>query len=243
MVSNYGSVPIWSGALYIKAWCVSTSASPHFRLSGHLILGQISGVRSQKNHTKMPNFVPHDGVDIAAPKRYITTHDAEGRSVFEKSVDPNLNWVDVCEVATKNAQFSVGYVTKDFPVDLDEGRDLDFYKKCEEDGISVTMPNGIVMRIVDLLPGTTSPMHRTTSIDYGIVLKGQVEAILDSGETVLLNEHDILVQRATMHAWRNVSTTERARMIYFLSSAQPLKRNGEIVREDLGDIQGVPRNE
>lgn len=191
----------------------------------------------------MPKFVPNDSEGLPLPKRYVTTHDGEGRSVVEKSIEPELKWIDVLENSTKIAQFSLTYVTKGFPVDLGQGNDLQFYKKSEEEGISVTMPNGIVLRIVDMLPGTTSPMHRTTSIDYGIVLKGQVEAILDSGESVLLNEHDVFVQRATMHAWKNVSATERARMIYILSSSEPIKQNGETLPEDLGDIVGVPRNE
>lgn len=47
-------------------------------------------------------------------------------------------------------------------------------------------------------------MHRTTSLDYGIVLEGEVELILDSGERRAMKAGDIAVQRATMHAWRNM---------------------------------------
>lgn len=189
----------------------------------------------------MPEFVENISKDLPLPKRYVTTLTEDGRSVFEKSIDPDIKWTNAFDKTKVNAQFSLVYVTKGFPIDLKS--DLLFYKKSEDEGISVTMPNGIVLRVADLLPGTTSPMHRTTSIDYGIVLKGQVEAILDSGESVVLNEHDIFVQRATMHAWRNVSDTETARMAYILSSAQPIKHNGKELPEDLGDIGGVIRNE
>lgn len=191
----------------------------------------------------MPKFVANDSKELPPVKRYISTLTKDGFSVIDRSIQPTLKWIDAFEKSTRNAQFSLGYVVKGFPVDLSDGNDLSFYQKAEEEGVSVTMPNGIVLRVVDMLPGTTSPMHRTTSLDFGIVLKGQVEAIMDSGESVLLNEHDIFVQRTTMHAWRNVSSTERARMVYILSSAKPVEIKGQVVSEDLGDIGGVPRNE
>ena len=46
-------------------------------------------------------------------------------------------------------------------------------------------------------------MHRTMSLDYGVVLQGEVELLLDSGEVRLLAAGDVAVQRGTMHAWRN----------------------------------------
>lgn len=189
----------------------------------------------------MPDYVPHQSNGLPPPKRYVTSFDENGRSIIEKSVNPELQWTNAYDKDALNAQFTVGYVTKGFPIDF--ANDLDFYNKSQEEGISVTMPGGIVLRIVDLLPGTTSPMHRTSSIDYGIVLKGQVESILDSGESVYLNEHDVFVQRGTMHAWRNTSETEPARMVYFLCSAKPITTNGQTLKEDLGDIGGVPKNE
>jgi mannose-6-phosphate isomerase-like protein (cupin superfamily) len=45
-------------------------------------------------------------------------------------------------------------------------------------------------------------MHRTSTIDYGIVLEGEITLILDEGETVV-RAGDIVVQRGTNHAWAN----------------------------------------
>ena len=42
--------------------------------------------------------------------------------------------------------------------------------------------------------------HKTSTIDYIIVLKGEIYAIMDTGET-LLKAGDVLVQRGTMHSW------------------------------------------
>lgn len=57
-------------------------------------------------------------------------------------------------------------------------------------------------------------MHTTATIDYGIVLSGKISLELDSG-TVALESGDIVVQRATPHAWRNVSD-EPCSMLFVL---------------------------
>ncbi len=57
-------------------------------------------------------------------------------------------------------------------------------------------------------------MHRTESIDYGIVLEGEVTLLLDQGET-LLRTGDVVIQRGTNHAWANRSGSN-ARMAFIL---------------------------
>jgi quercetin dioxygenase-like cupin family protein len=77
-------------------------------------------------------------------------------------------------------------------------------------------------------------MHRTISIDYGVVLEGEIELILDSGEKRLMKRGDISVQRGTMHAWRNTSKSEWGRMLYILFEAKDLEIKGKILEEDYG---------
>lgn len=62
--------------------------------------------------------------------------------------------------------------------------------------------------------GTHALMHRTESVDYGIVLAGEVWLVVDDGET-RLRPGDIVVQRGTNHAWSN-RTEETARMAFVL---------------------------
>lgn len=70
--------------------------------------------------------------------------------------------------------------------------------------------NGTKIRINEFFPGhinelgNQSPVHRTESIDYGIVLEGEIWLILDDSE-VLLKAGDVVVQRGTDHAWANRS--------------------------------------
>jgi mannose-6-phosphate isomerase-like protein (cupin superfamily) len=49
-------------------------------------------------------------------------------------------------------------------------------------------------------------MHRTDTVDYVVVLSGEVSLELDDGQTVPLNAGDCVVQNGTRHAWRNTSS-------------------------------------
>ena len=62
--------------------------------------------------------------------------------------------------------------------------------------------------------------HKTSSVDYAIVLSGEIYALMDEGE-VLLRTGDVLVQRGTNHAWSN-RTDEPARLAFVLIDAEPL---------------------
>ncbi|KAJ3476352.1 hypothetical protein NLI96_g11216 [Meripilus lineatus] len=91
--------------------------------------------------------------------------------------------------------------------------------------------NGSVFRSFDLAPGAVSAFHRTHSLDYGIVNKGTIVLQLDNGKRVTLNEGDVVVQRGTIHTWRNEST-EWARIYFILLDAHPVTVNGEKLPEE-----------
>jgi quercetin dioxygenase-like cupin family protein len=75
-------------------------------------------------------------------------------------------------------------------------------------------PGGTKIRINEFPPGVVSPVHRTQSVDYGIVLSGEVVLVLDDAETVL-RAGDVVVQRGTSHRWENRSGGT-ARMAFIL---------------------------
>ncbi|MEV6107520.1 cupin domain-containing protein [Streptomyces sp. NPDC051940] len=64
-------------------------------------------------------------------------------------------------------------------------------------------------------------MHRTYSVDYGIVLKGEVGLELDGGDMVRLTAGDVVVQRGTNHMWFN-DTDEPAVMSWVLIDTEPV---------------------
>ncbi|MNP49283.1 Cupin domain protein [compost metagenome] len=63
--------------------------------------------------------------------------------------------------------------------------------------------------------------HRTDTLDYGVVLEGEVTLELDGGRTTVLRQGDIVVQVGTRHAWRNTGN-KPARLFFVLVDAKPL---------------------
>ena len=96
-------------------------------------------------------------------------------------------------------------------------------------------PLGTKIRINEFAPGhldergLQSPVHRTASIDYGIVLSGEITLVLDDSE-VTLHAGDIVVQRGTDHAWANRGT-EVARVVFVLV-------DGELAPELVATLPG-----
>ena len=90
----------------------------------------------------------------------------------------------------------------------------------------LTINSGSVIRIVDMLPGGESPLHRTNSIDYGIVLSGRIELELEDGVKTMVGPGDIVVQRGTNHLWRNPSASEVCRIVFVLIQAPAYRHNG-----------------
>ncbi|KAM5345123.1 hypothetical protein ACJ41O_010985 [Fusarium nematophilum] len=173
---------------------------------------------------------------LTQPKRFITTHNSDGKAIIDSSISDDAPFY---ELPDGIAQFAQCYVTREFPVQLNEQADLKAYQDFLSKPPGLTVSTGTVLRYVDMPPGQTSPMHRTVSLDFGVVLEGEVELILDSGETRLLKRGDVCIQRATMHAWRNVSDGGWARMLYVLQPSAPLKVEGEELKENYGTMQGV----
>jgi Cupin domain len=68
-------------------------------------------------------------------------------------------------------------------------------------------------------------MHTTNSIDYAIVLEGEVHLELDDGQIKRLGRHDIVIQNGTRHAWRNKGT-QPATMLFVLVGTPPAVRTG-----------------
>jgi quercetin dioxygenase-like cupin family protein len=90
---------------------------------------------------------------------------------------------------------------------------------------------GTTFRVVDFpAGGFVSPMHRTESVDYGIVLFGQMHLVLTDSE-IALTAGDIVIQRGTDHAWANRSDAP-ARMAFVLIAG----RFSDEVRPFVGQV-------
>src|SRR6516165_4736558 len=101
-------------------------------------------------------------------RRVVTGHDASGRAVVRiDEIAKNLG------SARPGATASVVWTTEGFPVDND-GEEDDGQRKTD-----TTLANGTVFRILELAPGVSPRNHRTDSIDYAVVMSGEVDMVLD----------------------------------------------------------------
>jgi mannose-6-phosphate isomerase-like protein (cupin superfamily) len=172
------------------------------------------------------------------PRRVVTGHDAQGRSVV--LTDGESPYSFFLEKAG-GLQLTELWETRSSPADNSGAKDAADHERRIE-----PVDGGSVFRIIEYPPdsvrlATFDPdtfftemgaqaadpaqrrhpgMHKTNTVDYAIVLSGEIYAMLDEGE-VLLRAGDCLVQRGTRHAWSN--RTEKPCVIAFvLVTAKPL---------------------
>jgi quercetin dioxygenase-like cupin family protein len=139
------------------------------------------------------------------PRRVVTGHDPAGKSVFLADGAP-----PVVRAAPDGAAFHELWNTPAMPAPIGPS-------EPEPTERSLTVPpdpNGTKIRINEFPPGAVSPMHRTQTVDYGIVIEGEMVLVLDDSETVL-RAGDVVVQRGTDHRWENRSGAV-ARMVFVL---------------------------
>ncbi len=167
-------------------------------------------------------------------RRVVTGHDALGRAVIASDGAPPTS---VELAAVPGTFFHEIWSTAETPANVDSGPDPTL-------GPLVLAPprGGTRIRVVDIPPdsvqnaispedaaaafeaigaggahggeGPHALMHRTETVDYGIVLAGEIWLVVDEGET-RLRPGDVIVQRGTNHAWSN-RTEETARMAFVL---------------------------
>jgi len=143
---------------------------------------------------------------VNRPRRVVTGHDREGRSVIlADGPAPRTQ-------AVPGATFHELWNTSAAPAPI---APAEAREPTERPLVTPPDADGTIIRIVDLEPRSHSPMHRTQTVDYGIVLAGEVVLRLDSGSETLLGPGDVVVQRGTDHAWIN-PRDQPARMAFVL---------------------------
>ncbi len=142
---------------------------------------------------------------MSAPRRIVTGHDPSGTSVV-LSDTPSPTTTDI-----GTAAFHEIWVTEGMPVEIPATE-----PESTDRPIRVPPPpNGVMIRFTDMKPGATSPMHRTETLDVGIVLEGETWLLLDDGSETRVGPGDAVVQRGTNHAWENRSDRP-VRMLFVL---------------------------
>lgn len=154
-------------------------------------------------------------------RRVVTGHDAEGRAIVK--IDETI------ELAPRPTGVAsrLFWTTDSFPV-ANTGDEDDGQRE-----VRITLENGTIFRIVEFQPGNAGMRHRTDSIDYAVVMWGEIDMELD-GEVVHLKAGDVLVQRGTIHNWLN-KRSEPCAIAFVLIDAEPATINGKVLGEE-----GVP---
>ena len=173
------------------------------------------------------------------PRRVVTGHNADGKSIFiTDAATPH-----VFQRSPGSAIVMELWETQSTPAD-NRGNDDAIAR-----GFRLPPPrNGSVFRIIEYPPDSARlkalaaeragpddgsgwlqaadkggarhlGFHKTSSVDYAIVLYGEIHALMDEGE-VLLKTGDVLVQRGTNHAWSN-RTDEPCTVAFVLIDAEP----------------------
>jgi mannose-6-phosphate isomerase-like protein (cupin superfamily) len=149
-------------------------------------------------------------------RRIVTGHDATGRAIVKiDEIAQNL-------VSSRpGATSCVVWTTEGFPVNNDGEEDEGLRKT------GTTLDNGTVFRILQLAPGVSPRNHRTDSIDYAVVMSGEVDMELDD-TTVYLKAGDVLVQRGTIHNWINRGA-EPCVIAFVLIAAKSVSAGGKVL--------------
>jgi mannose-6-phosphate isomerase-like protein (cupin superfamily) len=104
-----------------------------------------------------------------------------------------------------------------------------------ERAFTIMPVSGHLLRLIEIYPpgqgGKRTVMHRTSTLDYVVVISGEVVLVLDDSE-VTLRSGDVVVQRGTDHAWENRGT-QPARMAFFHIDAQFSQQLRELLPQPL----------
>lgn len=171
------------------------------------------------------------GSRLPPVRKVITYHRADGKAAVQSNealepqalpLGPGLSEIQV-------------WVTKDFPSTDNNSSDDGGQRQIQDAAnFNLVEPTGTNLRFTDLAAGAATPWHRTTSIDYNVLTHGELVLLMEDGsETHLKNPGDTVVQKGTMHAWRNPGRTT-ARWVSVLQPAVATVVDGVALKAEIG---------
>jgi mannose-6-phosphate isomerase-like protein (cupin superfamily) len=153
---------------------------------------------------------------MTALRRVVTGHDGSGKSVVLSDGPPPQH--HPMHGSAVGADFhEIWNSTRPVPLLTAEEA-----VEPNERPFTIMPVSGHLLRIIEIYPpskgGKRTVMHRTSTVDYVVVITGEIVLVLDDAE-VTLRQGDVVVQRGTDHAWENRSS-EPARMAFFHIDAE-----------------------
>jgi quercetin dioxygenase-like cupin family protein len=157
-------------------------------------------------------------IEMSLPivRRIITGHDDAGKAIVK--ID------EICDhfrEGRPGAMVCNVWTTDTTPADNSGQED-----KGKREGKYTMIENGSVFRIIEFKPGVQQRVHRTDTIDYIVVMSGEIDMELEAGEEVHLKAGEVMVQRGTVHNWINRGT-ESCVLAVILIHAQSVVAGGQ----------------
>lgn len=149
-------------------------------------------------------------------RRVVTGHDASGKAIV------TIDDIAHGEPRRPGAEAAMIWTSVGFPISNDGAAD-----EGKREGVATTLPGGTVFRILALEPGNGPRMHRTDSLDYAVVMSGEIDMELDDS-VVHCKAGDVIVQRGTVHNWVNRGT-ETCVLAFVLMDAKPVEVGGKML--------------
>jgi quercetin dioxygenase-like cupin family protein len=157
-------------------------------------------------------------------RRIVTGHDGEGLAVVK------ANEVLRSEPRRPGYEALVAWCTDQLPCDNSE--------ESYTGGTPGKKGSRVLLRVGEMVPGEHTPvMHRTETLDYAIILSGEMELSLDGGQIETLTAGDIVIQRGTNHAWRPVGSAP-VKVLFILIDAEPIVIDGKVLSDFLDNFAG-----
>ncbi|KAJ7098553.1 cupin domain protein [Mycena belliarum] len=163
--------------------------------------------------------------------RIVTSHNEDGRSVvlFSEPVPtrqptgrPSYSarlWVDAAAAQGAQSELCV----ENSPQDS---------KDVVPSRLGLVQNGGSVLMTLEMPPGAAGPMHRTSSLDYAILISGSLTLLLDDEKTETLSvPGSVVVQRGTRHKWENRSEDWVKVVLVLIDAAPACKPDGEELEE------------
>ena len=158
-------------------------------------------------------------------RRIVTGHDHNGKAVVatdevltavSRRIGANITGCEMCS-------------TERMPVDNSPGADAAQRAGHVKRYNYVGSGQGVTFRITEWAPGHARFTHRTETLDYAILLSGEIDMELENGEVVHMKPGDVVIQRGTIHTWVNRGPVP-AVTAFVLIDANPAEVNGQLLR-------------
>ena len=146
------------------------------------------------------------------PRVVVATHAADGTSIFGADREVPL----FRPFGPAGSSFDVFDRRGAVPVNNQEatGEYAETLPRCP--------PSGVIFCITNIAGNFTVPMHRTLSIDYGVVLTGEIVLRLDNGDEKTVRPGEFIIQGGANHQWIN-RTNETCRTMFVTVGAENVK--------------------